>query len=63
MKVLDRLRGKPAHDAPEDAKLRALQGELKDLKEHSDATLDYAHDVLNEVRSVERAAAMKGRKR
>lgn len=60
--MLDRLRGKPEHDAAEDAKLRALQGELKDLKQHSDATLDYAHNVLDEVRSVERAAT-KGRRK
>ena len=60
MKVLDRLRGKP-RDAAEDAKLRAVQGELKDLKTHSDETLDYAHAVIDEVRSVERAA--KGRRK
>lgn len=62
MSVLDRLRGrKPDVDADEDAKLRAVQGELKDLKEHSDRTLDFAHDAIEEVRSIERVA--KGRKR
>ena len=61
MKVLDRLRGKPDYDK-EDARLRAVQAELKDLKTHSDETLDYAHAVIDEVRAVERLAA-KGRRK